>query len=67
MRIIYDPTTRGLHIALADQPSSTSAQVAPGVVVDYDADGTIVGVELEDAAAVDLSSFQIEGLTGKVA
>ena len=67
MRIVFDPATRGLHISLTGGASSSSAQVAPGVVLDYDESGTVIGVELEDAGSVDLSTLQIEGLAGQVA
>ena len=45
-----------LVIIFHDKPSTESEEIAPGIVVDFDADGNIVGMELEDASKrVDLS------------
>jgi len=50
MRFDYDPETDSLYIKLADRPGREASEVAPGVVVDYDANGQVVGLEIEHAA-----------------
>ena len=37
-------------IDLTDRPIKDSAEVAEGIIVDYDAEGRIVGVEILDAS-----------------
>lgn len=59
MKLRYYPETDTLYIAFRDAASVESEEVSPGVVVDFDAEGDAVGVEVEDASRrVDLSSFQ---------
>lgn len=51
-----------LNIQLKDEPSTESAEIEPGVVVDYNAFGEIVSIEIEDAHKYDLSKFSFETL-----
>ena len=52
-----------LYIKLGANTSAESEEVAPGVVLDFDDHGKIVGIEIEDAAScVDLSRLQILSL-----
>jgi uncharacterized protein YuzE len=39
-----------IYLNLTDRPVKDSAEVADGIVVDYDAEGRIVGVEILDAS-----------------
>lgn len=48
----YDPETDSLYIKLADRPGKEASEVAPGVVVDYDASGQVVGIDIEHASQV---------------
>jgi uncharacterized protein YuzE len=41
-----------LYIKLADRPGKEASEVAPGVVVDYDASGQVVGIDIEHASQV---------------
>ena len=52
MKIDYFPDTDTLYIGLADGPSAESEEVAPGVVIDLDENGAIVGIELDPASSV---------------
>ena len=52
MRFDYDPETDSLYIKLADRPGREASEVAPGVVVDYDASGQAVGIDIEHASQV---------------
>jgi uncharacterized protein YuzE len=52
MRFDYDPETDSLYIKLADRPGREASEVAPGVVVDYDASEQVVGIDIEHASQV---------------
>ena len=52
MRFDYDPETDSLHLKLADRPGQEASEVAPGVVIDFDAYGQVVGIDIEHASQV---------------
>ena len=52
MRISYHEETDSLYIHFSETPSVDSEEVAPNVVVDFGADGAIVGLEVDQASAV---------------
>ena len=53
MRVTYDPEVDVLRILLSDAPIEESDEDKPGVILDYDKDGNIVGLEiLEDSKRV---------------
>lgn len=59
----YFPDTDMLHIRLADRASTGSEEVAPGVVLDFDENNQVVGIEIEGASsAVDLSRLEVLAL-----
>jgi uncharacterized protein YuzE len=59
MRISYHQDTDSLYIHFSDSPSVDSEEVAPNVVVDFGADGAIVGLEVDHASAVmDLTKIE---------
>jgi len=59
----YDPDSDMLYLQLGDRTSIESAEVAPGIVLDYDEDGQVVGIEIEDASKwVDLSRLELRAL-----
>jgi uncharacterized protein YuzE len=39
-----------MYIDLSEKPSSESREVSPGVVLDYDAEGNIVGIDIDNAS-----------------
>jgi uncharacterized protein YuzE len=49
--IKYRPEDNAAYIRLSPEKVLDSAEVAPNVVFDYDAEGRIVGIELLDAKA----------------
>lgn len=49
MNIIYHVETDMLYIELADRVSTESEEVAPGIVLDYDQDNQVIGIELDHA------------------
>ncbi len=50
MRIAYYPETDSLYIDLTAKPSAESREVSPGVVLDYDADGNLAGIDIDHAS-----------------
>ena len=50
MKTLYDPDVDALYVRFADTPVSESEEVSVGVVLDYDAEGRIVAIELLDAS-----------------
>jgi uncharacterized protein YuzE len=50
MRVIYDTHTDTLTIILAETPVAESDEDKPGIILDYDADGNVVSLEILDAS-----------------
>jgi len=50
MKTIYDAESDALYVRFADASVFESEEVADGVVLDFDADGRIVAIELLDAS-----------------
>lgn len=46
MKLRIDEEADALHLQLADTPVVESEEVAPGVIVDYDAMDQVVGIEV---------------------
>ena len=56
MRLNYYPDTDSLYIDLSPRPSAESREVSEGVLLDYDADGNLVGIDIDNASRkLDLS------------
>lgn len=49
MNIRYHPETDILHIELVDRINTDSEEVSPGIVLDFDADNQVIGIELDHA------------------
>mgnify|MGYP001225183750 CR=1 FL=1 len=50
MRVTYDRHTDTLSIVFSDALVTESDEAKPGVILDFDADGRIVGLEILDAS-----------------
>ena len=50
MRMRVDHAADAVHLNLTDRPIKDSEEVADGIVVDYDDEGRIVGIEILDAS-----------------
>jgi uncharacterized protein YuzE len=63
MKFHYYPETDSLYIDLSHRTSADSLEIAPGVVVDFDEKGKIVGIDIDHASRiVDLSRLEAESL-----
>ncbi len=50
MKLNYYPETDSLYIDLAERSSTESKEVSEGIVLDYDADGNLVGIDIDNAS-----------------
>ena len=50
MRINYYAETDSLYIDLSSKLSVDSREVSEGIVLDYDADGNLVGIDIDQAS-----------------
>ena len=50
MKVTYDPEVDVLRILFRDVPIEESDEDKPGVILDYDKDGTLVGMEVLNAS-----------------
>jgi len=50
MKVTYDPEVDVLRILFRDVPIEESDEDKPGVILDYDKDGNLVGMEVLNAS-----------------
>ncbi len=50
MKLNYHPETDSLYIDLSELPSAESREISDGVVLDYDRDGNLVGIDIDNAS-----------------
>ena len=48
MEFYYYPETDSLYINLFEQPSVERHEISEGVLLDYDADGRLVGIDIDN-------------------
>ena len=59
----YYPDTDSLYIDLASKLSVESKEVSEGIVLDYDADGSLVGIDIDQASRkLDLKKLTLSKL-----
>ena len=49
MRLNYYPDTDSLYIDLSERTSTESREISEGVVLDYDENGKLVGIDIDNA------------------
>ncbi|NHK32391.1 MAG: DUF2283 domain-containing protein, partial [Asgard group archaeon] len=49
MKLKYYPDTDSLYIDLSSKPSVDSREISEGIVLDYDADGNLTGIDIDNA------------------
>jgi len=66
MKFNYYPETDSLYIEFNTKTSSDSKEVSDGVVVDYDDEGNIVGIDIDNASKIiDLQKLESNSLPAR--
>lgn len=50
MKLNYYPETDSLYIDLSEKRSVESREISEGLVLDYDAEGNLVGIDIDNAS-----------------
>ena len=67
MKVNYYPQTDSLYIDLSERASVESREISEGVVLDYDADGRLVGIDIDNAGnKVELRKLIVSQLPGTI-
>lgn len=67
MKINYYPETDSLYIDLSSKTSVDSREVSNGVVLDYDIDGNLVGIDIDQASLkLDIKELILSNLPAEV-
>jgi len=62
----YYKDTDSLYIDLSERPSKESLEVAPGIVLDFDENNNIVGIDIDRASQIlNLSELEISSIPSK--
>ena len=58
MKLNYYPDTDSLYIDLSSKTNVESIEISEGVVLDYDEEGNLVGIDIDNASAkIDLKEL----------
>ena len=67
MQLNYYPPTDSLYIDLSSKPSVDSREVSDGIVLDYDAHGDLVGIDIDHASQkLEIKEIILSKLPAKV-
>lgn len=67
MKLAYYADTDSLYIDLSEHPSVESREISDGVVLDYDAAGSLVGIDIDNAShKVQLQHLVLTGMQGEI-
>lgn len=67
MKLNYHPETDSLYIDLSEKTSVETREISEGVLLDYDADGHLVGIDIDNASnKVQLKDLILSRLPSKV-
>ena len=63
MKLHYYPDTDSLYVEFRAGPGVETREVSDGLNIDFDADGCVVGIDIDHASrSVDLSTLETEAL-----
>ena len=67
MKLNYYPETDSLYINLSEKTSVESVEISEGVVLDYDTEGNLAGIDIDNASKkVQLNELILSRLPGGV-
>ena len=67
MKLNCYPETDSLYINLSEQSSVESQEISEGIVLDYDAEGRLVGINIDNAShKVEMEKLILSKLPGTV-
>jgi uncharacterized protein YuzE len=67
MKLNYHPETDSLYIDLSEKTSVETREISAGILLDYDADGNLVGIDIDNASnKVQLKDLILSKLPSKV-
>ena len=67
MKLNYYPETDSLYIDLSEKTSVESREISEGVVLDYDAEGNLVGIDIDNASTkVHLKELSLRKLPAEI-
>lgn len=67
MKPSYYKDTDSLYIDLTSKPSVESREISEGVVLDYDVDGNIVGIDIDNASRkIDLKEITLSKIPAEI-
>lgn len=67
MKLNYYPDTDSLYIDLSSKSSAESREVTPGIILDYDKDGNLVGIDIDNASKkLDLKDLTLSHIPAEV-
>ena len=67
MKLNYYRDTDSLYIDLSAKPSAESREISEGIVLDYDAEGNLVGIDIDNASRkIDLKEVILSKIPSEV-
>lgn len=67
MKLQYYSDTDSLYIDLSSKTSVRSVEISEGVVLDYDAQGNLVGIDIDNASRkIDLKEITLSKIPAEV-
>jgi uncharacterized protein YuzE len=67
MKLNYYKDTDSLYIDLSSKPSKESKEISEGIILDYDAEGNLVGIDIDNAShKIDLKEIILNKIPSEV-
>ena len=67
MKLNYYPETDSLYIDLSSKPSKESVEISEGIVLDYDDEGHITGIDIDNAShKIDLNEIVLNKIPAQL-
>ena len=67
MKLNYYKETDSLYIDLSSKPSTESKEISDGIILDYDTEGNLVGIDIDNASRkIDLKEVILSKIPAEV-